>query len=205
MVKQTIAGAVLVFGLLACTGGPGDGPQGGEGPADATSRALGEAACATQPLASSDVVTSPGFHCAFDNSRTSPHGFYHGDGCPNQYVVEVQNLPASNRAFSMYADWQQRPGDAATCARARTTVAAYVHDAGGWRLYGASTTYGSWVDYGPSGFCDFVGGGSFGVPASSGFDAVRIAGAAFTVETDKSTPYNYYRPVTAGIRGGQVC
>jgi hypothetical protein len=183
-----------------------------------TEQELGEAACSTINVSSDPtqgaVISDPSFFCSFWNTAMSPNAAYgtSGSACTSQFVTEVQNV--SGRAFSFVA----RPStgymwsiDGATCGKLHASVGAYGHNASGWTLLGAYTTHGVWTP--PSG--GFVGYCMMQLDAGSptppkvtgaeGYDAVRVAGSAYTIEVSKGEPYKSFIQVEVGIGGGKVC
>lgn len=195
--------AVLSVFAIACSAAPKEEKA-------STTEALGEAACGTNALTTASagtVISSPNFHCFWQNTATSPSS-YGSPGCDNQYVVEIQKITPyiTPARFTINA---VNPIDQTTCAKIHETLGAYGHDASGWHVIGSYVGHGEWraQDGIIAAHCEFVPEvntiPSFFDPSK--YDTVRAAASLWTVELFKNAPYNSYLPVTTGITGGNGC
>jgi hypothetical protein len=178
-------------------------------------QALGEFACATTNIAASPslgaVIASPSWFCAYSNTATSPDGSYGSSTgeCSSQFVTEVQQV--SGHSFSpVVRPYGMNAMDQTTCEKLHATLGAYGHKASGWSSLGTASAHGVWRSY-PGGWqwCDLeldAGSGSTAVvTGAEGYDVIRAAGAAYTIESYKGTTYPSYRQVTVGLEGGGPC
>jgi hypothetical protein len=170
---------------------------------------LGELGCATMSVGGTPtqgaVISQPSWFCAFSNTATSPDASYGTSECPSQFVTEVRNV--AGRAFNFTVSTPGPISDSTTCNKLRLTLGAYGRRASGWSSLGTVVLRGSWYSSGGFSYCQFVqeSGGISPVTGSEGFDVVRAAGSAYTLESLKGEPYNSYRQVTVGIYGGRPC
>ncbi len=89
-----------------------------------TSQALGEAACATVAITSTNgaILSAP------DSAANSPDDQYNPAGCPKQFVVEVTGL-SGTEFVTTGPSWgdEPLPSTAAECANARSIVSWYAY------------------------------------------------------------------------------
>ena len=203
--------AALPLALIAFTTGCADSstaePEQSEALSTATQE-LGEAGCGTMSLGSAPaqgaVISQPGWHCAFSNTATSPDATYNTSECPSQFVTEVQAV--SGRAFNFTVNTSGSI-DPTTCNKLYMTLGAYGHKSTGWSLLGTVVLRGTWYSSDFISYCGFVQDSGYipSVNGSEGYDRVRAAGSAYTIEVLKGEPYKSYRPVSVGIYGGSPC
>lgn len=203
--------AALPLALIAFTTGCADSSTAGPEQPEALSTAtqeLGEAGCGTMSLGSAPtqgaVISQPSWHCAFSNTATSPDASYNTSECPSQFVTEVQAV--SGRAFNFTVNTSGSI-DSTTCNKLYMTLGAYGHKSTGWSLLGTVVLRGTWYSSDFFSYCQFVQDSGYipYVNGSEGYDRVRAAGSAYTIEVLKGEPYKSYRPVTTGIYGGSPC
>lgn len=212
--KKLIASLFTLTLVAGCAAsGPIDSVESGasEEVAEAD-EALGELACVTANLSSPSVgavISSPSWSCSYSNTAVSPDTSYsfNATECPSQFVTEVQNV--AGRSFSAVARIIDFP-DQATCNKMHVTLGAYGHKASGWYSLGTMSAHGVWYSYGGGfAYCGFEldagSGTTTWVNGTEGYDTIRAAGAAYTLETSKGSTYPSYRRVLVGIEGGHPC
>ncbi len=204
--------AALPLALIAlvagCTGSSTLEPEQPEA-LRTTAQKLGEAGCGTMSLAGAPsqgtIISQPSWFCSFSNTGTSPDASYGTSDCPSQFVTEIQNV--AGRAFSFTVNTPGPISDSTTCNKLYMTLGAYGHRTSGWSLLGTITLHGTWYSSGGFSFCQIVqdSGSIPSITGSEGYDMVRAAGSAYTIEVLKGEPYKSYLQVTTGIFGGGPC
>jgi hypothetical protein len=203
------ASALPLIALIAgCTGSATSDPAQHEA-LTTVAQELGESGCATANLAGTPthgaIISQPTWWCSFSNTSTSPDAAYGTSECPSQYVTEIQNV--AGRAFSFTVSTPGPISDETTCNKLYLTLGAYGRKTTGWSLLGTVTMRGAWYNSGGFSYCQIVhdSGSIPQITGSEGYDTVRAAGSAYTIEVFKGEPYKSYRQVTPGIYGGRPC
>lgn len=118
------------------------------------------------------------------NRSDSPDTAY-GDSvlCPGQYILEVRNL--GFRANWVEPYWIDGSLNATSCGQSRIEVGVYKRSGstGGWAISGTQKYHGIWDGYECA--FDLDSGFSPLTVFTSGGDAIRLAGAAFTGSVKK--------------------
>jgi hypothetical protein len=198
-----VASVASAASLIACAGTATSTPDEATGE---TAGALGEAACGTVALTSSVIGSYQAFtvesgqsgycpdpHTLFGRASAFPNGSAYGGygspDCPNQYVMEVENvgnMPYSGHAFisphaELPANWWSDPK---VCMSVHTELALYGKAIGAstFTLLGTQTQAGGRIQ---NGECVMVPTSSTGTLSilSGQYQAVRVVGDTYYVTT----------------------